>query len=287
MAKLETPLTPAQVARFRGVLDYYIQRGQPIVRTWPKKARRVQSPGERLAQCHMNHALNLYRCSPGWWVQQMQEPLWGFTWNMRDYFMSHYLGIPGYNDLPGQGHHPPQPPTCPGGDGHYFALLDAWAEEFGFFNKRLFFVFDRPLVYEMHYLRVHPTFHLLERFRQGVPHFLTRLPPLEPPGLKFRRLVHGAGNRYQLDFSQLVAAGQTGPWWGYIRGFAGRSLHPAISLTPWFQFFIPPRTELTGPRPAPGIHVISTHITEAFPFLEETQLERDPLDYAPCLFPTV
>lgn len=287
MVKLSRPLLPNQVARMKGVLDYYVTKGVPIVRSWPSRIIRPQRPGERNAQCHMLQSLKVYRCSPGWWVDQMRARLQGYSWSRRDYMFSYYLNPPGYNNLPGQGHHPPQPTECPGGDGHYFALLDSWAVETGFFNKRLFWVFDRPLNFFLSFIRYNPTPLDLLTTRQGIVHHQAAIVRPDELGLRRQRLFHAGGTRYMMEFSQLGMSTDVGDWYAYISAEHPVTNHPAISLTPWFHFSIPFREGPPAYRPASGITLISNDYFHDYDPRSSTRVPRDPLDYADCVFDSV
>lgn len=48
MAVIEHPITMTTVKRYRGVLDFYFQNGQQIVRSWPKKSNLVPTPAQKV-----------------------------------------------------------------------------------------------------------------------------------------------------------------------------------------------------------------------------------------------
>ena len=48
MAVIKHPITMTTVKRYRGTLDFYFQRGQQIVRSWPKKSNLVPTPAQKI-----------------------------------------------------------------------------------------------------------------------------------------------------------------------------------------------------------------------------------------------
>lgn len=48
MAVVKHPITMTTVKRYRGTLDFYFQRGQQIVRSWPKKSNLVPTPAQKV-----------------------------------------------------------------------------------------------------------------------------------------------------------------------------------------------------------------------------------------------
>jgi len=126
MVKLKTLPSLAVIKSLAGVIDFYVDKGQPIARTWPKKTK--VKPTKKMTcnqqrfrtfqkglQCWNNplRELHYWACQPSGW-----------TW--RDYGYKCYMGTVKYAPryLPPEVWHSPKP--CPDEIGLFFLVHHAY-----------------------------------------------------------------------------------------------------------------------------------------------------------------
>lgn len=276
MAKVTGRVSREVIQRFKGTLDFYILRGEQIVRRWPNRAVRVQGPLELRAHCNSLRALRTYVASQQSIKDEYGALVRGYGWSRRDYFYVHYFGTVARARLLAWNHHPPQPPECPGGNGHYFALLYTWADtrNTAFFN--LYFRFDSVLRYRFHFVRHKPIMQLhgAERAGQLRDHGWSGL--YEPLFFSEASLTNFGPPTYKIS----LVGGDTenvGRWYGWISAQNPVTGHPSLSVTPMFTFDVPRGPYPLGIRIVDGLHFLN--------FLGETYANPDEFPQPAIPFP--
>lgn len=106
MAKL-TALPSLEIIRgYKGILDFYVRRGQPCVRKWPHTPRSRRTAGSNAAAALFGGILKSYRLVADTVLEAYQENAKGIPRTPRDVYVSGVLGHLHERTIP----EPPPPP---------------------------------------------------------------------------------------------------------------------------------------------------------------------------------
>lgn len=287
MAKVTGIIDRNVIRRFKGKLDFYGRRGVTYVRSWPHQAPYPASTSQILAQCHYINAMDIYRCTPLWMRDQYASLTTGMWWSRRDYFYKLYFGTIDPWPPSAWDHHPPQPAPCPGGNGHYWALL--WNNHHTVLTSatRLHFWFNQPLHYVLHWRREPPWYGTQVSIRSNIRCELGRVAAYAGVETQATVLTSFTGNHKYLQFSVGPPPYSGGWWFGYIEGFHPTTHHPALSKTPWFSWYIPMERPVSPGTNLPGISFIENYVTQQLPEYNAPRPPKTTFDLGPCLNPTI
>lgn len=84
MAKLTALPEEAIIAGFRGVLDFYLWKGVPCVRSWPRKPKLPRSPAVQAASQTFGYLSTAFSSTPPVIKAQAEALAVGTAWTWRD-----------------------------------------------------------------------------------------------------------------------------------------------------------------------------------------------------------
>lgn len=84
MPRLDSLPDPDTIKRWKGRLDYYVYRGQPIVRTWPRSPSGPRSPAVKATLTLFNDYMKRVKRTAPQIVAQASADTKGSAWWWRD-----------------------------------------------------------------------------------------------------------------------------------------------------------------------------------------------------------
>jgi len=105
MARLDALPSIEIIRGFKGVLDFYVRRGQPCVRKWPHTPRSRRTAGSNAAAALFGSILKSYRLVADTVLEAYQQNAKGIPRTPRDVYVSGVLGHLHERTIP-----PPPPP---------------------------------------------------------------------------------------------------------------------------------------------------------------------------------
>lgn len=76
---------------FKGTLDFYVHRGIPCCRAWPRYRPHEESPDELSTQAHFQYIVSLEQTLPSSLIEAVKPFTFATKWTWRDMMTSCYL----------------------------------------------------------------------------------------------------------------------------------------------------------------------------------------------------
>ena len=115
MPILDAPLDPVTVASLKGTLDYYLWRGLPVIRSWPRKPKMPRTPAVTQAFETFGQVARLFSQMDATAVQYGIDESNGTLWTWRDLWTAAVYGnLYEYPPEPVPGPELDMPPMQPG-----------------------------------------------------------------------------------------------------------------------------------------------------------------------------
>lgn len=92
MAKLEVLPEEAIISGFKKTIDFYVYRGQPCARMWPRKPRLPRAATTQPMISAFRYAMYAYSLLTPAQLEPYKSMATGTDLTTRDYFMRAYLG---------------------------------------------------------------------------------------------------------------------------------------------------------------------------------------------------
>lgn len=84
MPVLSAPLDPVTIASLKGTLDYYLWRGLPVIRKWPRKPTMPRTPASTAAAVEFGQVASLLSDLPAPWRSYTEADVANTNWTWRD-----------------------------------------------------------------------------------------------------------------------------------------------------------------------------------------------------------
>jgi len=91
MTRLTALPSEAIISSFKGKIDYYLWKGIPCCRKWPRWAPREPYPLEKINQDAFAYAMKSWKLQPEWLKVQWQRMAQGTPWRAQDLFLKAYM----------------------------------------------------------------------------------------------------------------------------------------------------------------------------------------------------
>lgn len=95
MARLDALPEQAIISAMKGTVDYYLWRGIPCARMWPRWPKRDPHPDEKANQDAFAYVQSHLSLLPDYLIDQYKRMAVGTPWTWRDLLLSTYMkGVP-------------------------------------------------------------------------------------------------------------------------------------------------------------------------------------------------
>lgn len=84
MPVLKAPLDPVTIASLKGTLDYYLWRGLPVIRKWPRKPSAPRTAAVVASYTEFGLVAKLLSSLPAPWRQETEDDVANTNWTWRD-----------------------------------------------------------------------------------------------------------------------------------------------------------------------------------------------------------
>jgi len=91
MATLKAMPSKAVISMMAGTVDYYLWRGLPCARKWPRWPKRAPYPTEKANQDAFAHAMALTKTLPEFIIDQYKRMVAGTPYRWQDLFVRSYM----------------------------------------------------------------------------------------------------------------------------------------------------------------------------------------------------
>lgn len=91
MAVIKAMPSQAIISTMAGAVDYYLWKGLPCARMWPRWKPRTPHPDEKANQDAFAHAMELTKTLPEYIIDQYKRMTVGTPWRWQDLFVRSYM----------------------------------------------------------------------------------------------------------------------------------------------------------------------------------------------------